>query len=62
MWKLLPPPPSEKIHPLFPSNHPLKAEVLSSPSFENLVGGSTPPPNPQPAERGGGGHYDTGWF
>ena len=35
--------PPEKSHPLFPSNPPLKSEVLSSPPlFENLVGGSTP--------------------
>ena len=50
MWKLQPTP-----HPpLFPSNPSLKVEVLSSaPLFENLVGGSTPPP---PCRRGEGVH------
>ena len=44
----------KKVTPLFLSNPPLKVEVLSSPTlFENLVGGSTPPPSP--AERRGGG-------
>ena len=47
MWRLQPPP--EKSHPLFPSNLPLKVEVLSSPTFENLVGVSTP------LQKGGGG-------
>ena len=49
----------EKSHPFSASNPPLKVEVLSSPShlFENLVGGSTPPPLPLfPAERGDA-HY-----
>ena len=42
--KIAPPPP-QKSHTHFPSNPPLKAEVLSSPPLsENLVGGSTPPP------------------
>ena len=52
MWKLQSPPP-EKCHSLFPSNLPLKVEVLSSPPFENLVGVSTP------LQKGGGGgaHY-----
>ena len=36
--------PREKSYSLFPSNLPLKIEVLSSPPFfENLVGGSSPP-------------------
>ena len=44
MLKLQPPP--EKSHPLFPCNPPLKIEVLSAPPlFENLIGGSTPPPH-----------------
>ena len=35
----------KKVTPVFPSNPPLKVEVLSSPPLlENLVGGSTPPP------------------
>ena len=43
--------PPKKSHPLFPSNPPLKIEILSSPPFfENLVVGST-----SPAERNGGG-------
>ena len=47
--KLQPSPP-EKVNLPFPSNPPLKTEVLSSPPlFENLVGGSTPR---VPAERG----------
>ena len=38
--------PLKKVTPLFPSNPPIKVEVLSSPHpyFENLVGGSIPPP------------------
>ena len=43
--------PLKKVTLLFPSNPPLKVEVLSSPPplvFESLVGGSTPT-----AERGG---------
>ena len=32
---------------------PLKVEVLSSPVFEDLVGGSPPLPPPPPAERRG---------
>ena len=48
-FKFCPTPPSEKSHPLFLSNIPLKSEILSSPSspFENLVGGSPPPPTPR---------------
>ena len=46
--------PPEKSHPLFPSNPTLKVKVLSSPFFENLVGGSPPPSRPN-AERGEGG-------
>ena len=34
--------PPEKSHPFFPSNPPLKIEILSSPLFKNLVRGSTP--------------------
>ena len=60
MWKLQTPP-QKKVTPLFPSNLPLKAEVLSSPLFENLVGVSTsrPPPPPPPSRKGGegGAHY-----
>ena len=45
--------PLKKVTHLFPSNPPLKIEVLSTPPlFENLVGGSTPLPR---AEKGGGG-------
>ena len=44
----------KKVTPVFPSNPPLKVEVLSSPPlFENLVGGSTL--NLQKGE--GGAHY-----
>ena len=41
----------------FPSNPPLKVEVLLSPLplFENLVGCSTRPPQ----QKGVGAHYDT---
>ena len=56
--KIEPPPslstitPLKKITSLFSSNPPLKVKDLSSPPlFENLVGGSSPPP----AERGVGG-------
>ena len=46
MLKNCNPHPPEKVNLLFPSNPPLKTEVLSSPPlFENLVGGSTPPPS-----------------
>ena len=58
MGKLQTPPPPKKVTPLFPSNHPVKVEVLSSPlqpNFQNLVEGSTPAP--PPAERGGGRAY-----
>ena len=52
--KLQPSPPLEKVNLPFPSNPPLKTEVLSSPPlFENLVGGSTPPP---PSQQKGGAH------
>ena len=39
--------PLKKVNPLFPTNSPLKIKVLSNlqPPFENLVGGSTPPPH-----------------
>ena len=40
----------KKVTPLFPSNPPLKVEVLSSPLFENLDKGST-----LPWQKGGGG-------
>ena len=54
--KIATPPPlkKEKSHPLFPSNPPLKDEVLSKPPFLKIwpeVQPSTPPP----AERGEGG-------
>ena len=43
MWKLHTP--SEKSHPLFPSNPPLKIEVLSSPLFLKIwLETQTPPP------------------
>ena len=46
-------PPLKKVTSLFPSNPPLKIEILSIPPlFENLVGGSTPL-----AEMGGSAHY-----
>ena len=41
----------KKVTPRIPSNPPLKTEVISSPLFENLVGGS--PPN----RKDGGAHY-----
>ena len=53
MWKLQPPP--EKSHPLFPSNPPLKVEVLSSPPPLLEIWLETQPP--PPAERAGA-HYD----
>ena len=37
---LEPPLPAEKVTSLFPSNPPVKTDVLSSSLFENLVGGS----------------------
>ena len=44
----------QKGHPVFPSNPPLKIEVVPSLLlFENLVGGTTPSP-PALAERGRG--------
>ena len=50
--------PPEKSHPLFPSNPPLKVEVLSSsPPFWKLglkIWLEVQPPSPPPAERGGG--------
>ena len=43
--------------PIFLSNHPLKVEVLSSPSFLKIWLEVQPLP---PAEKGGGcAHYDT---
>ena len=37
---------------------PLKIEILSSPLFENFVGGSPPPPSRHaPGEGGGGTHH-----
>ena len=59
MYKLQP---REKNHPLFPSNPPLKIEILSTLPllFENLVGGSTPPlppPPPPPSRKKWGAHY-----
>ena len=64
MWKLHPlpphPPPSEKVNPLFPSNPPLKGEVLWSPPpfLKICLEVQTPPPN---RNRGlgerGGEHY-----
>ena len=39
------PPPPQKSHTVFPSNPPLKAEVLSSPPFLKIwLGARTPPP------------------
>ena len=57
MWKLQPSSPSlEKVTCLFPSNPPLKVQILSSPSFfENLVGCLMPPP-PPPSRKEGGVH------
>ena len=47
--------PPEKSHPLFPSNPPLKAEVLSSPPFLKTWLEAQPP---SPLQKGGGGaHY-----
>ena len=49
-----PPCPLKKVTLLLPSNPLLKVEVLSSPAiFENLVGGSTPPPQPAEGREGG---------
>ena len=47
MWKLQPPP--EKSRPLFPSNPPLKVEVLSSPSPLSKFGWRL---NPLPLQKG----------
>ena len=49
MWKSQPPP-LKNVTSLFPSNTPLKNEVLSiHPLFENLVGGSIPLPQAERA-------------
>ena len=49
--------PLKKVTDLFPSNPPLKVEVLSSPSFLKIWLEVQPLP---PAEKGGGcAHYDT---
>ena len=45
--------PPKKNHPLIPSNPSLKIEVLSSPLFENWVGGSIP----LQQKGAGGAHY-----
>ena len=50
MWKLQHP---WKKYPLFPSNPPLKVEVLSSPPFLKIWLEVQPPPS-----RNGGAHYD----
>ena len=51
MFKLHPPPPPPwKESPLSPGNPPLKTEILSSPLFENLVGGSMPLPQQKEGE------------
>ena len=55
MWQLHPP---EKSHPLFPSNPPLKVEILSSPppSFLKIwLEAQPPPPPPHPCRKGGEG-------
>ena len=50
-------PPPEKRHPLFPRNHPLKVEILSSPPpFLKIWLEAQLPPPPR-AERGEGAHY-----
>ena len=42
----------KRITPLFPATSPLETEILSShPLFENLVGGSIPPPLPFPSRK-----------
>ena len=46
--------PSEKSHPLFPSNPPVKVEFLSSPPLFWKFGWRL---NPLPAEEGRGAHY-----
>ena len=47
--------PPEKNYPLFPSNLPLKVEVLSSPFFLKVWLEAQPPP---PMQKGGrGAHY-----
>ena len=59
MWKLQPSSPSlDKVTCLFPSNPPLKVQILSSPSFfEKLVGCLMPPPPPSQQKGGGSAHY-----
>ena len=54
MWKLQPPPP-EKSHLIFPSNPPLKVEVLSNPPPFLKIWLETQPPL-QKGGRGGGVH------
>ena len=58
--KIATPPPlkKEKSHPLFPSNPPLKDEVLSKPPFLKIWPEVQPSP-PPPAERGEGGGVHT---
>ena len=53
MWKLQPP---EKCHPLFPSNPPLKDEVLPSLSFFKIWLEAQPLSTPA-ERRGGEAHY-----
>ena len=56
MWKLQPP--VKKVNPLFPSNQPLKIEVLSSPPNPLLkIWLETQSPPVEKTE--GGAHYDT---
>ena len=51
-------PPPEKGHPLFPSNSPLKFEVLSSPNFWKIwLAVQRPPLPPIPLQNEGGAHY-----
>ena len=52
-------PPPEKSHSRLSQEPPLKVEILSSPLFENLVGGLTPPPPPPCEEREGGAYFES---
>ena len=51
-----PPPPLEKVTPLFPINPPLKIIVLSKPPFLK-ISFEVQPPLPQQNRGGGGAHY-----
>ena len=52
--------PPEKSRSLFPSNPPVKNEILSSPAFLKTWPEAQPPPPPLPLQKGrGGAHYES---